>query len=150
MLLADTSLQLAAGGVSAKLVSGGGISVAAGGLQLPLTTKGDLLVFDTAHTRLPVGGNGTVLTADSAQTPGVKWATPFAASNIVIGETPSGLINGANTTYTLANTPTTGTVALYLNGLRQRLTTDFTVATNTITMTTAPATGDSLVADYQK
>lgn len=39
-----------------------------------LTTKGDLLVYGSALARLPVGTNGQVLTADSAQTLGVKWA----------------------------------------------------------------------------
>lgn len=39
------------------------------------TTKGDLLVYDgTTYQRLPVGTNTHVLTADSAQTLGIKWA----------------------------------------------------------------------------
>lgn len=42
----------------------------------PLTTKGDLFGFDTADARIPVGSNDQVLTADSAQALGVKWATP--------------------------------------------------------------------------
>ena len=41
-----------------------------------LTTKGDLLVYNTvdSETRLPVGANETVLTADSTATNGVAWA----------------------------------------------------------------------------
>ena len=38
-----------------------------------LTTKGDLLGFSTVETRVPVGINGTVLTADSTGTYGVAW-----------------------------------------------------------------------------
>ena len=46
-----------------------------GGAPLPLTTKGDLLVHDgTADVRLPVGANNQVLTADSTQSAGLKWA----------------------------------------------------------------------------
>lgn len=47
----------------------------AGASSSTLTTKGDLLVHDgTALARLPVGTNGQVLTADSTQPDGVKWA----------------------------------------------------------------------------
>lgn len=39
-----------------------------------LTTKGDLLTFSTSATRLGVGTNGTVLTADSTQANGIAWS----------------------------------------------------------------------------
>ena len=50
----------------------------AGGQSAVLTTKGDLLSYSTIATRLPVGTNGQVLTADSTQTSGVKWADSTA------------------------------------------------------------------------
>jgi hypothetical protein len=40
----------------------------------PLTTKGDLHVYTTVDARLPVGTNDYVLTADSGEASGVKWA----------------------------------------------------------------------------
>lgn len=40
----------------------------------PLTTKGDLYTYSTLDARLPVGTNGYVLTADSAEATGLKWA----------------------------------------------------------------------------
>lgn len=39
-----------------------------------LTTKGDVLTYSTSSVRLPVGTNNQVLTADSAQAAGIKWA----------------------------------------------------------------------------
>ena len=48
--------------------------------QTPLTTKGDLFGFDTADARIPVGTNGHILTADSTQSLGLKWAAPAASS----------------------------------------------------------------------
>jgi hypothetical protein len=49
--------------------------VAIGGSASPLTTKGDLYGFSTTNARVPVGTNGQVLTADSTQSLGIKWAT---------------------------------------------------------------------------
>jgi hypothetical protein len=46
----------------------------------PMTTKGDLVVHGTTTTRLPVGSDAQVLTADSTQTLGVKWAAPSAGT----------------------------------------------------------------------
>ena len=45
-----------------------------------LTTKGDLEVFGTAQTRLGVGTDNYVLTADSAATNGVSWKASAAGS----------------------------------------------------------------------
>jgi hypothetical protein len=43
-----------------------------------LTTKGDLLTFGASIARLPVGSDTFVLTADSTQTNGIKWAASSA------------------------------------------------------------------------
>ena len=44
----------------------------------PLTTKGDVYGFDTVDARLGVGTDEQVLTADSAQSLGIKWADAAA------------------------------------------------------------------------
>lgn len=43
--------------------------------QTTNTTKGDLEGFSTIAARIPVGSNGQVLTADSAEALGLKWAS---------------------------------------------------------------------------
>ena len=50
-----------------------------------LTTKGDLLVYNTvdSETRLPVGANGKYLQADSTATNGVAWADVAVADDSV-------------------------------------------------------------------
>lgn len=52
------------------------ITAAGGGTPSPLTTKGDLYGYSTVAARIPVGADTFVLTADSTQTLGLKWATP--------------------------------------------------------------------------
>ncbi len=39
-----------------------------------LTTKGDLHGYSSSNTRIPIGSDDQVLTADSAQALGLKWA----------------------------------------------------------------------------
>lgn len=47
----------------------------------PLTTKGDVWGYSTVNARVPIGTNGHVLTADSAQTLGLKWAAPTGSTS---------------------------------------------------------------------
>jgi hypothetical protein len=66
----------------------------------------------------------------------------------VYSETPSGTVNGSNTDFTLAHTPSSGTLALYLNGARQKLTDDYTLVGAVITFLSAPLTNSLILADY--
>ncbi len=66
----------------------------------------------------------------------------------VFNEVPVGAINGVNTTYTLANTPGTNTVRLYVAGLRLNYTVDFTITGKIITTVVPPVLGVAMVADY--
>ena len=69
----------------------------------------------------------------------------------VRGETPSGLVNGSNTTFTLAATPATGSERGYKNGMRLRSGTgnDYTISGATITMAVAPVAGTIILFDYE-
>ena len=65
------------------------------GSTSPLTTKGDIWGYDTANNRIPIGTNNQVLTADSTQALGVKWATPASGSMTLLSTTT---LSGATTT----------------------------------------------------
>lgn len=66
-----------------------------------------------------------------------------------IQEAPSGSINNSNTAFTLSQTPTANAaVKLYQDGLILIQGTDYTIASTTITMTTAPDFGQFLYAVY--
>jgi hypothetical protein len=114
-----------------------------------------------------LGTGDTLLTNPSANTIGVKSliagtnvtftvgansitinSSGLSSSNFVFNETPTGTINGTNATFTIANTPTSGTVQLFLNGLLQRPTTDYTISGTTITMINIPGTGDFMLVHY--
>lgn len=66
----EVGLVIARQVYGAKVLGG-----SSGGSASPLTTKGDLYTYDTAGARLPVGTDGYLLTADSTQTKGLKWAS---------------------------------------------------------------------------
>lgn len=55
--------------------AGGSNHQVGGGTTSPLTTKGDVYVYDTGNARFPVGPDGTVLTADSTQTAGLRYSS---------------------------------------------------------------------------
>lgn len=76
----------------------------------------------------------------------------ITSANFVVEEIPSGALNGSNVTYTLAFTPVSGKLKLFLNGIRLRsgAGNDYTISTATISVTTAPLSTDVLTADYIK
>jgi hypothetical protein len=89
-----TGLPLTTGVTGTLPVANGGTgqttAAAAYAALSPLTTKGDLQTYSTTTARLGVGADGTVLTADSAQTTGLKWTAPLtnpmsAAGDLIVG-----------------------------------------------------------------
>lgn len=71
-------------------ISGGGTSgdvTVTNSMATAMTTKGDLVVATGSGTfiRQGVGSNGQVLTADSAEADGVKWATPSIGALTLTG-----------------------------------------------------------------
>ena len=70
------------------------------GSTSPLTTKGDLFGYDTANARIPIGTNDTVLTADSTQALGLKWAAVSGAAYTLLSTTT---LSSATTTVSSIN-----------------------------------------------
>jgi hypothetical protein len=69
--------------------------------------KGDLVGYDgSARGLLTVGADGTVLTADTASTYGIKWGTAFVNPMTAAGDMVYGGVSGASTK--LATGTTTG------------------------------------------
>lgn len=120
------------------------------------SAKGSLITWDgsaVGATELLIGTTGQVLTVVAGA---AAWAANAAlgAANFVDNEVPAGTVNGTNPTFTLANTPVTGTVHLFVNGVRMTAggSADFTISSATITFNSGaiPMTGDVLLADYRK
>lgn len=82
--------------------------------------------------------------------PGGGGAGDLTTTNFVFRETPSGTVNGSNQIFTLANPPTFGTEQIFLDGVLQELTTDYTISSANITMIPAPATGSKIRVTYMK
>ena len=123
-----------------EVSAGTGISVASGTGPIPVITntvataidaKGDLIVGTGADTfsRLAAGTNTYILTADSAEATGLKWAAPAGGGGKVLQvlqDTQVGIVQTTSTTFQATNlsqaiTPSLNTskvlVQITINGL---------------------------------
>lgn len=118
----NTLSKLPIGSSTNVLTVVGGVPAWAAGGSSPLTTKGDLYGFDTANARVPVGTDGQVLTADSTQALGVKYATPATVSNKQLYTSPTNFTPGTTTTLTLTTSPIpsgASAIEIFYNGIYQ-------------------------------
>jgi trimeric autotransporter adhesin len=111
-----------------EVISGVGLQGPAGADgTAPLSTKGQLLTRNSsAVTALSVGTNNQVLTADSAEATGLKWATPTSKIiQVVYGRTTtqsassSGSYADTNLTATITPTSSSSSILVLVsqNGL---------------------------------
>ena len=120
-----------------------------------VTTKGDIVVATgpSAPTRLGVGTNGQVLTADSASTAGVTWANPYAFKYVQFDDISSSF-NGLTTAFQLkvngvATAPSPSTnIMVFLGGIAQTPgpLNAYTVSGVTINFTAPPPPGATFYA----
>jgi hypothetical protein len=83
---------------------------------------------------------------------GNTGASSGSSVNFVDGEVLSGVVNGANKTFFLSHIPNPSTgLHLFRNGVRLNAPGDYvtTGSTGAVVLTTAPGTGDQLIADYR-
>jgi len=75
------------------------------GATSPLTTKGDLYGFSTSDARIPIGANGTVLTADSTESLGLKWAAAAGGGKVlqVVEGTTTTQVSTSSSSFTDTN-----------------------------------------------
>lgn len=125
----------------------------AGAVQLNANGGGGLLSV--------TAGDWAIVTLIAQGSAAGTWDTHLALSstsagltsgNFVTRETPSGSVNGSNTAFTLANTPTAGTEEVFLNGLLQEpgAGNDYTISGASITYLSAPISGDKIRVNYRK
>jgi hypothetical protein len=108
---ANTNTRLAIGSAGQVLTVAAGVpSWATPTDQTPLTTKGDLFTFSTVDARLGVGANGTVLTADSAEATGLKWAAPAGGGKVLQVVSGTHATQVTNSTNTFADTSLTASI----------------------------------------
>jgi len=66
-------------------------------------------------------------------------------------ETPSGSVNGVNKVFTIERTPATGSLKVYKDGQRMKITEDYTFDNNKeITFVDAPLTDSIITVDYRR
>lgn len=104
----------------------------------------------TGTPAAPTAAPGTN-TTQLATTAFVLAATGGAALSFADNETPSGTVNGSNTAFVLAHTPSpAASLQFFINGVLQVAGgTDYTLVTATATFGSAPTTGAALTAFYR-
>jgi hypothetical protein len=112
---ANTSTRLPIGTTGQVLAVSGGVPAWTTTADVtPLTTKGDLFTFTTVDARLGIGANNTVLTADSAEATGMKWAAPSGSGKVlqVVNGVTSTAVDSSSTSYVDTNLTATITPTL--------------------------------------
>jgi hypothetical protein len=77
-------------------------------------------------------------------------ALSTSAGAFIIGETPSGAVNGSNATYTTAQQFEPASVSVFINGVNIVNGVDYiTTGTNTIILNVSPVVGDYIRINYK-
>lgn len=113
--------------------------------NLPEATKHIIATATSLWNLQDVDVSG-IVAGQALKWDGVRWIpfTPAGGNTSVYNE----VVSGSGTSFTLANTPVSGTLRVYANGQRLLPTTDFSLSTATITTVLSWSAG-SISADYE-
>lgn len=113
-------------------------------------TADSLWGIDSTTGRLVPVKLGAGLTFD--KTAGQQWTLNSSAAAIqFVTETPTGTIDGTNSSFALSRTPAPGSLDVFKGGLYQTLGFDYTLATNIITFinNSQPIAGEKLICKFR-
>lgn len=136
----------------------GTLPIANGGTGIATApTNGQLLIGNAgayAVANLTAGAGVSITNGAGTITISADATTTVLVANYVVRETPSGLVNSVNATFTLAATPIAGKEEVYVNGILQNsgAGNDYTISGATITFLAGaiPQTGDVVRVTYLK
>ncbi|MBB1074468.1 hypothetical protein HUU62_08600 [Rhodoferax sp. 4810] len=114
-----------------------------------LTTTATALAEAVNEHDVEIGDISTLVTTNKTSVVAAlnEIANTGAASKYK-RETPSGVVNGSNTVFTLSTAPAAITVQVFLDGVLQDLTEDYSLSGSTITFVGAPVTDQKVRAIY--
>ena len=148
----STAIAFASGAQVIHIATAAVMTALSGGTS-PLTTKGDVYGFSTVAARVPVGADGTVLTADSTQPTGLKYAATSGTGTVTTVSVATA--NGFSGTVANATTTPAITVQTSVTGIPVGNGTAFSASNVTnnaqtkaaIVPNTAPSSGQILVGN---
>jgi hypothetical protein len=111
-------------------------------------TADEIDVSGTADTGFTVALSQTVKDQIAAASSEAAFVANVAS--LQVRETPAGVIDGANSVFTLSQTPVESTVQVFLNGLLQEEAEDYTLSGTSVTLTLTPLAGDRVKVIYFK
>ncbi|MGH7975001.1 MAG: fibronectin type III domain-containing protein [bacterium] len=107
--------------------------------------------LDTGNNESSLDLTNPVLDMSFSQFVEQPFPTQVEVGDLVNGETPSGPVDGVNTTFVTANPFKTSTLSIYLNGVKLMLGVDYiTLIPQQFKLTSVPTPLDNLRVDYLK
>jgi hypothetical protein len=139
------------GPISESQVTGLTADLAARPLEGPAFATGRVAFINSLGSIDGVNGSASdCVRVDGSS--GACGSSGGANASFVDGDSPAGIVDGSNRTFTLSEAPSPSTsLAVYRNGIMQKAGQDFSVSGSTLSFVTAntPQPGDTLLAAYR-